>query len=160
MHSIPRLGLRAEAVKNYDMIKDGSAKGLDFSLILRAPNDLPTLRNYYSQISMIDDAVGRIRAATTDALIIFTTDYGMSLGHHGFWGHGGSTYPSNLHLAAHSIPMIISHAGHIKADQVSPIHVSNVDIYATILDYVGGQADAKMPSRSFAGLLRGETVTD
>ena len=160
MHSIPRLGLRAEAVKNYDMIKDGSGKGLDFSHTLRSPNDLPTLRNYYSQISMIDEAVGRIRAAAPDALIIFTTDHGLSLGHHGFWGHGGSTYPSNLHLAAHSIPMIVEHAGHIKPGEVSPIHVSNVDIYATILDYVGSTPDPSMPSRSFAGLLRGEAVAD
>jgi len=72
------------------------------------PNHLPTLRNYYSQITMIDEAVGRIVEADPNALIIFTTDHGLSLGQHGFWGHGGATYPSNLHHAAHSIPLIVS----------------------------------------------------
>lgn len=160
MTSVPRMGLSAEAVRNYDMVKSGSGKGLDFSLLMRAPNDLPTLRNYYSQISMLDEAVGRIAEAAPDAFIIFTTDHGLSLGHHGFWGHGGSTYPSNLHLAAHSIPMILRHEGHIAAGGRSPIHVSNIDLHATILDYVGGTPDPALPSRSFAGLLRGETVAD
>ena len=160
MNSVPRLGLRREAVVNYDMVKSGSGKGLDFSLLMRAPNDLPTLRNYYSQISMLDDAIGRLVDADPNALIIFTTDHGLSLGHHGFWGHGGSTYPSNLHLAAHSIPLIVRHAGGVEAGGRSSIHVSNVDIYSTILDYVGDAPDPVLPSRSFAGLLRGEAVAD
>ncbi|MEX0284508.1 MAG: sulfatase [Paracoccaceae bacterium] len=160
MHSVPREGLSAAAVRNYDMVKGGSGKGLDFSLLMRAPNDLPTLRNYYSQITMIDDAVGRLAEAAPDALIIFTTDHGLSLGHHGFWGHGGSTYPSNLHLAAHSIPMICRHPDHIAAGEHSPVLVSNVDLYATILDYVGGAPDAALPSRSFAGFLKGEAVAN
>lgn len=160
METVPRVGLRREAVVNYDMVKSGSGKGLDFSLLMRAPNDLPTLRNYYSQISMIDDAVGRLVAAAPDALVVFTTDHGLSLGHHGFWGHGGSTYPSNLHLAAHSIPMVARHPGHIAAGATSPILVSNIDIYATLLDYAGGKADPSLPSRSFAGLLRGEAVAE
>ena len=29
-------------------------------MLLRAPNDLPTLRNYYSQITLIDDVVGNL----------------------------------------------------------------------------------------------------
>lgn len=160
MTSVPRMGLNAAAVRNYDLIKAGSGKGLDFSMILRAPNHLPTLRNYYSQISMIDDAVGRLRMAAPDALIIFTTDHGMSLGHHGFWGHGGSTYPSNLHFAAHSIPMIVAHKDFISSSAPSDILVSNIDVYATILDYVGGAPDPSLPSRSFAGLLKGEEIAD
>lgn len=160
MTSVPRQGIRREAVVNYDMIKSGSGKGLDFSMLMRAPNDLPTLRNYYSQISMIDEAVGRLVEADPEALIIFTTDHGLSLGHHGFWGHGGSTYPSNLHLAAHSIPLIVRHRGAVAAGARTPIHVSNVDLYATLLDYVGAEVDPALPSRSFAGLLRGEDVAD
>ena len=33
---------------------------MDYSMLLSAPNDLATMRNYYSQISMVDDGVGRI----------------------------------------------------------------------------------------------------
>ena len=159
MESIPRRGLSAAAVANYDMVKADSGGGLDFSMLMRAPNHLPSLRNYYSQISLIDEAVGRIVEAAPDALIVFTADHGLSLGHHGFWGHGASTYPSNLHLAAHSIPLIVGHTGHIAPGH-TPILVSNMDLYATLLDYAGGSADNALPSRSFAGLLRGEELAD
>ena len=160
MHTVPRQGLSAEAVTNYDMTKSRSGRGLDFSLLMRAPNDLPTLRNYYSQITMIDDAVGRIRAAAPDAMILFSTDHGLSLGHHGFWGHGASTYPSNLHRAAHSIPLIVQHQGQVPAGAVAPLHVSNTDLFATLLDYVGGTPDPALPSRSFSAVLRGQTPQD
>ena len=159
MNTVPRQGLSAAAVRNYDMVKDGSGGGLDFSMILRAPNNLPSLRNYYSQISLIDEAVGRVAEAHPDALILFTADHGLSLGHHGFWGHGASTYPSNLHLAAHSIPMIARHSGHIPVGD-SPVHVSNMDLYATLLDYAGSDWDHNRASRSFAGLLRGRDLSD
>ncbi len=55
---------------------------------MRAPNDLGTLRNFYSQISMVDDGVGKIVATldrldiTDDTLVIFTTDHGLSTGEH------------------------------------------------------------------------------
>lgn len=159
METVPREGLSAAAVTNYDMVKSGSGDGLDFSMILRAPNHLPSLRNYYSQISLIDEVVGRIAAAAPDALILFTADHGLSLGHHGFWGHGASTYPSNLHLAAHSIPLI-ARAPDGAAKGETPIYVSNLDLYATIIDYVGGVPNPALPSRSFAGLLRGDDVAD
>lgn len=160
METVPREGLSPSAVAKYDQLKDQSGGGLDFSLLIRASNHLPTLRNYYSQISMIDDAIGRLIAADPDALIIFTTDHGLSLGHHGFWGHGGATFPSNLHLATHSIPMIIKHQGHITEEVKSDILVSNIDIYATILDYAGGTPSQDLPSRSLAGFLKGEDVAD
>jgi len=160
MRSVPRNNLSKSAVQHYDRVKAQSSRDLDFSMLMRAPNDLPTLRNYYSQISMIDEAVGRLMAADPDALILFTTDHGLSLGHHGFWGHGGATYPSNLHLAAHSIPMIVKQSGQIAGGRRLPLHVSNADIYATLLDYAGGQADPSLPSRSFAGSLRGEAMPD
>ena len=157
--SIPRSGLSSEAVAHYDSIRTASGGGLDFSMLMRAPNDLPTLRNYFSQISLVDEAVGRIARAAPDALILFTADHGLSLGQHGFWGHGAATFPSNLHRAAHSIPLIANRAGQVPAGRIRTL-VSGMDLYATILDYAGGQPDQDRPSRSFAALLRGETPTD
>ena len=163
METIPRLGLSPQAVANYDQVKARSGGGLDFSMLMRAPNHMPSLRNYYSQITMIDEIVGRIAKAAPDALILFTADHGLSLGHHGFWGHGASTYPSNLHLAAHSIPLIARTPVGAPVRVVgsdTPIYVSNMDIYATIIDYAGGTPDPSLPSRSFAGLLRGEEIAN
>lgn len=149
METVPRRNLSAEAVQNFMMVQGGSGHGLDFSMLMRAPNHLPTLRNYYSQITMIDEAVGRILEAAPDALVIFTTDHGLSLGHHGFWGHGASTYPSNLHRAAHSIPMIM--AGPEVAQGVERRHVSNTDLYASVLSVAGGAPDPALPSRPLLG---------
>jgi len=170
VNTIPRVGLRPEAVAAYDLVKARSGGGLDFSMLLRAPNDLPTLRNYYSQITLIDDAVGnlvkRLQALglEQDTLLIFTADHGLSMGHHGFWGHGAACWPSNLHQAAHSIPLLVSQPGTVESGTRSRLHVSNTDLFATILDYVGLQApnapETPLPSRSLAPLLKGEPLVD
>ncbi|MBD3665189.1 sulfatase [Sulfitobacter aestuariivivens] len=157
MASVPRQGLSAEAIAHFRRVDKGSGGGLDYSMLLLAPNHLPGLRNYYAQISLIDEAVGRIAAAHPDALIIFTADHGLSLGHHGFWGHGAATWPSNLHLAAHSIPMIMHHPGAIPS-ATSDALMSNTDLFATILEIGGGEADSTLPSRSFAGHVKGAAL--
>jgi len=166
MLSIPREGLSKASVDGYLMRQQHSGGGLDYSLILRAPNDLPTLRNYYAQISMVDDGVGQVMAAlerlgiSDNTLFIFTSDHGLSVGQHGFWGHGSATFPSNLHHAAHSVPLIVRHAPTVDAGQRSEAMVSNMDIYSTILDYTelpNDQGDMVVPSRSLKSVLIGRT---
>lgn len=157
MDSVPRSAISTEAVAHYDRVKSASSGGLDFSMLMRAPNHLPTLRNYYSQIALIDDAVGRLRAADPDAILIFTADHGLSLGHHGFWGHGAATYPSNLHYAAHSVPLIVS--GGDVAQGTSAQFASNMDLFSTVLDLAGAPPNDAVPSRSLVPGLRGEDMT-
>lgn len=164
--SIPRQGLNKKAVDGFLLAQSGSTEDLDFSMLMRAPNDLDTLRNYYAQISMVDDGVGEMMAAVDrlgiadNTLFIFTTDHGLSVGQHGFWGHGGSCFPSNLHRAAHSIPLIVRHQGTTPPGQRSSLMVSNMDLFSTILDYVGLDVpvadDVALPSRSLAPLLKGK----
>jgi len=165
MHSVPREGLSKGSVDAYLMRQKYSGGGLDYSMPLRAPNDLPTLRNYYAQISMVDDGVGQIMTAldrlgiSDNTLLIFTSDHGLSVGHHGFWGHGAATYPSNLHRAAHSVPLILRHTPSVKAGQRSNAMVSNMDIYSTLLDYTdlpNDQGELAVTSRSLKPLLTGE----
>ena len=162
MDSIPRESLSIEAIKNYDMVKSQSGKGMDYSMLLRAPNDIETLRNYYAQISMVDEGVGKIVSALdhlnlmNDTLFIFTADHGLSLGQHGFWGHGAATFPSNLHRAAHSIPLIIKNGKDTKVGKRSKLMVSNMDIFSTILDITGCvevDTGPVVPSRSLLPIL-------
>lgn len=166
MHSIPREGLSKASVDGFLMRQKHSGGGLDYSLILRAPNDLQTLRNYYAQISMVDDGVGQIMAAlerlgvSDNTILLFTSDHGLSVGHHGFWGHGSATFPSNLHHAAHSVPLIVRHKPTIAAGARSNAMVSNMDLYSTILDYTGlsnEQGDMPVPSRSLKPVLTGKS---
>ena len=55
MHSVPRRGLNKKTIDLYELQKHLSGGGLDFGALLRIPNDLTTLRNYFSQMSMVDD---------------------------------------------------------------------------------------------------------
>ena len=168
MTSVPREGLSAAAIKRYDLKKDMSGGGIDYSAELATPNDLLSLRNYFSQMSMVDDGVGQVLAALRqqgldeDTLVIYTCDHGFSLGHNGFWGHGQATWPSNTHGSAYNIPLLVRHTRHIDPLQVSNIMVSQVDLFATILDYIGlgdVPANDNSPSRSFTPLLKGESFT-
>jgi arylsulfatase A-like enzyme len=122
------------------------------------------LRNYFSQVTMVDDGVGRVletlqqQGLDEHTLVIYTADHGFSLGHHGFWGHGQATWPANAHRAAYSVPLLVRHTGQIAPVQVSNRLVSQIDLFATILDYVGlghVEANQNSPSRNFAPLLRG-----
>ena len=151
------------------MVQSESTADLDFSMLMRAPNDLATLRNYYSQVSMVDDGVGKIMQSLAslgieeDTLLIFTTDHGLSVGQHGFWGHGGSTFPSNLHRAAHSIPLIVRQKGVTAEGDVSKLMVSNMDLYSTILEHTGIEKpdiDEPIPSRSLMPILKGASLVD
>ena len=167
MHSIPRSGLSKAAVDGFMLRNHESSEHLDFSMLMRAPNDLGTLRNFYSQISMIDDGVGKIvetldrLGIADDTLLIFTTDHGLSTGEHGFWGHGAATVPSNLHKAAHNIPMIMHQPGVTAQGLRSKLMVSGMDIFATILDHAGiPQVKADLPSRSLMPVLTGSDLSD
>jgi len=164
MNSIPREALSRQAITRYDLKKHQSGGGIDYSDELTTPNDLAALRNYYSQMSLVDDGVGRVLAALQqqgldrDTLVIFTSDHGFSLGHNGFWGHGQATWPANTHRAAFSIPLLMRHTDHVYPLTTSNLLVSSVDLMATVLDYVGLShvpGNVNSPSRSFAPLLRG-----
>lgn len=134
--------------------------------LARLPNDLPTLRNYYSQMSLVDQGVGRVLDAlersnlSDETLIIYTSDHGMSLGQHGFWGHGEDTWPSNTHREANHIPLIVKAPDSGRKRSVVDSLVGTTDIYATILDYTVGQMPTaeQSPARSLRNLIESETA--
>jgi len=143
--SVPREGISDELI---DWVLIRNEKGpqddfQDYRDFLRIPNDLPTLRNYYSQMSVVDEGVGRVISALEqsgqleDTLVIYTSDHGMSLGEHGFWGHGEDTWPSNTHREANNIPLIVKAPGTAERGRVDDRLVGTTDIFATVLDYVG-----------------------
>lgn len=162
MNSIPREGISREMIERFLLTMADSGDGLDYSATLRIPNDMASLRNYFSQMSMVDDGVGQVMAAlranslAENTIVIYTCDHGFSLGHHGFWGHGQATWPSTTHAAAYHIPLIVHQAGQIAAAQADNL-VSQVDLFATLLAYANIDYQSQhAPSRSFAPLLRGE----
>ncbi len=163
MNSVPREGLHENAIVRFLRKASDSVGGIDHTSELRIPNDLETLRNYYSEMAMVDDGVGRVLAALKrlnrydDTLIIYTADHGFSLGHHGIWGHSQATLPSNAHRATFSIPLIARH-GERTARGENDTLVSQIDLFPTLLELAGIEPDghnANSPARSFAGALGG-----
>lgn len=169
-NSVPREGLSRELM-DWLLIRHDKEADDDpdyYWQLARIPNDLPTLRNYYSQMSMVDNGVGQVldalstKGISDDTLIVYTSDHGMSLGQHGFWGHGEDTWPSNMHREANNIPLIIQPpgqpSGSEKPAKLDHSLVSTYDIFSTVLDYAG-LADLQpetSPARSMRPLLEGK----
>lgn len=141
--SVPREGISRELI-DWLMIKEKNNSDPDYVRdLIMIPNDLPTLRNYYSQMTMVDEGVGRVlgaieaRGLMEDTLVIYTSDHGMSLGQHGFWGHGEDTWPSNMHRQANNIPFLLKPPGETGEGRVNGSLIGTVNIFPTVLDYAG-----------------------
>jgi len=131
---------------------------------LVVPNPVPwdewrtILRHCYAQISMVDDAGGRILDAlaelglSDDTLVIWTTDHGDALASHG--GH----YDKNAYLTEEvlRVPMAMRLPGQIPAGRVSSDLVSLIDIPATILDAAGTSFERPVDGASLLGLASGQ----
>ena len=166
MLNVPREGLNKKVIDRFLQRMNESGGGIDYTAHLRMPNDLETMRNYYSQMSMVDDGVGRIMQALKagnldeETLVIYTADHGYSLGHNGFWGHGQATWPSNMHRAAFNVPLIAARPQHIEPAQACDELVSQLDLFATLLEYIGidsGNLNGNSDSQSFSPALKGKT---
>lgn len=139
LHSVPREGLHKGVIDRYTqrVVEAGAAPHERFSGPLRLPNEMASLRNYFAQTSLIDDAVGRIMAQleasdmADDTIIIYTADHGFSLGHHGIWGHGLAAWPSSMRRPSYHIPLIMAGPG--VASGRNDGLVSQIDLPNTLL---------------------------
>ncbi len=121
------------------------------------------LIGYFAAISAMDEQIGRILdrveqlSLTEDTILIFTSDNGMSMGHHGIWGKGNGTIPFNLFDTAVKVPFLISWKDHIPAGHVSEELVSAYDVFPTILELAGLSfpQSRPLPGKSFAGIVLG-----
>jgi arylsulfatase A-like enzyme len=125
------------------------------------------LSGYYAAITAMDSNLGRIvdwletHRLRENTLLIFTSDNGMNMGHHGIWGKGNGTFPQNMFDTSVKVPMLISRPGHVPPGQVRAELLSHYDLLPTLLEYVGLRhpAPENLPGQSFAGLLRGEAAS-
>ncbi len=85
---------------------------------------LEILRGYFGAITGVDRGVQKVidkleeLGKLEDTLIIFTSDNGMNMGHHGIFGKGNGTSPLNMFETSVKIPMIVSHKNHIAGGKV------------------------------------------
>ena len=112
------------------------------------------ISNYYGLVKEIDDWVGEIlktldkHGLTENTMIIFTSDHGEMLGSHGM-REKNVFYEESAH-----VPLIIRFPGRIKDDTVVEGYVSLIDLFATILDYMGVEKHTS-DGESLRSLIKG-----
>ena len=113
-------------------------------------------RGYYAAVTEVDREVGRLldhldaEGLADDTLVLYTSDHGCALGHHGFWGKGNSTRPLNMHRASTAVPLIARWPGRAgwEGGVVRDTPVDHYDTFQTLLAAAGVAAD---PSRAYPG---------
>ena len=70
---------------------------------------------YFAAVTAMDYNAGRILdklekiGILDDTIIIFSSDNGMNMGHHGIWGKGNGTFPMNMYDTSAKVPFLISY---------------------------------------------------
>jgi arylsulfatase A-like enzyme len=117
------------------------------------------IANYYALVKEIDVWVGTILdkvdelGLTDNTLVIFTTDHGEMLGAHGM-REKNVFYEESVH-----VPLMIRFPGRIESGTVVAEPVSQIDLYATIMDYLGAGRHAS-DGKSLRRYLEGKNTND
>ena len=112
------------------------------------------ISDYYALITEVDDWIGKILnkvdelGLTDNTLIIFTSDHGEMLGAHGM-REKNVFYEESAH-----IPAMISFPGKINPNTTVDGYISNVDLFATINDYLH-IPEQPSDGKSLRGLIEG-----
>jgi len=112
------------------------------------------IAEYYALVKEVDDQVGRLLdkldeyGLTDNTMVIFVSDHGEMLGDHGMKGKF-CFYEASSH-----VPMMIRFPGRIKPAAKVKAPVSNMDLFATILDYLD-MPPHPSDGNSLRGLIEG-----
>ena len=116
------------------------------------------IAQYYGQMKMIDEAIGRILSYVKasglydDTLIIFSSDHGDHLAEHGLF-FKGQMYDSCV-----KVPLMIKLPKH-KDGRRSRRIVNTIDLYSTILDIAGLKSGNKgIESKSMLPLIEDDST--
>ena len=128
--------------------------------------DRESLKGYFAAVTAMDLDVGRLldrldhHGIREDTLVIFLSDNGFSLGHHGFWGKGNGTSPLNMYENSIRVPALISQPGRVPEGVVQPAMISAYDFMPTLLSYLDlpVPSDRNLPGRNAVDAWMGRTA--
>lgn len=92
---------------------------------------------YYAMVEEIDSWIGQLldtldtAGVTNKTMVVFTSDHGEMLGSHDMRGK------ANLLEEATRVPLLMSFPGRIQPQTVVDDVVSHIDVFSTIMDYLG-----------------------
>jgi len=117
---------------------------------------------YYAAVTELDENIDHIMQTLVEqghldnTIIIYTSDHGCAIGHHGFFGKGNSTRPLNMYETSLHVPLIWFGAGIQQG--VIPHNVDHYDTFMTICDFAGVIPDnhADYAGESYRRLLEGK----
>ena len=126
------------------------------------------LAGYFAAIEGMDRNVGRLldrldeRRLADNTLVVFMSDNGMNMGHHGLYGKGNATWPQNMFDTSVKIPCLIRRPGYVPAGRVNTDLLSQYDWLPTLLEYVDAadRVPDGLPGRSFAPLLADRSIDE
>ena len=133
---------------------------------------LRLMRIHYGHVTCADRNLGRLLAAldelglTGTTLLIFMTDNGMNLGHHGLLGKGNASVLGskpvirrpNMFDNSVLVPFVVRWPGVVKAGTTSDAFISTIDILPTLMELTGAGAgqNLKVDGRSLLPVLKGD----
>ncbi len=109
----------------------------------------------YDYISLVDEQIGRLLdrleelGLADNTMVVFTSDHGDMQGNHGLQDKG------YLYQEAHRVPLMVCLPGQIESRERNQL-VYNMDIFPTILDLLGQNADDELDGQSFLPCLSEE----
>lgn len=120
-----------------------------------APDDHgETLAQYYAAVSHQDTELAKIldflgtRGDLGNTLVIYTSDHGLMVGHHGLLGKSNATLPQNLYEESIRVPMILSWPEGIPgAGLILDLPFDHLDLFQTILDAAGIKMNTDLQHR-------------
>ncbi|MCP5117539.1 MAG: sulfatase-like hydrolase/transferase, partial [bacterium] len=121
------------------------------------------LRKCAAGVSALDAQIPILRAKLREkklrrnTLVIFTSDNGMLLGRHGFWGSGLGSDPINMYDEVMKPPMIWVWPGEIPVEATRPELVSFYDVVPSLLHaaQVPVPETANLCGRSYLSIAMG-----
>jgi choline-sulfatase len=129
-------------------------------------------REYYASVSSVDRNVGRLIAKLDEwglaerTAVIFTSDHGYMIGHHGLWHKGNAAwlvegkkgYRPNMYDDAIRVPLLIYWPGAVSPGTSITQVVSNLDLLPTILEIagLGTPGNLEIRGKSLVPLLKGQ----
>ena len=132
-------------------------------------------REYMASIAAVDRNLGRLLGVldelrlSDNTVVIFTSDNGYNMGHHGIWHKGNGRWillnnrehRPNLWDNSLKVPAIVRWPGVIKPSVTVDETVTNLDWFPTILATAGMSPprEALTRGRNFLPLLKGENIS-
>jgi len=158
----------SEAFKDLDPTIP-QVKGLDVDQVKK------WTRDYYASVHSVDRNLGRLLEVLEElgladnTIILFTSDHGYMIGHHGLhtkgnanWVLGGVTGPKrpNMFDLSMRVPLIVRWPGVVKPGTEVAELVSNIDTFASVLGMLRVPVPEKYHHQGmdWSPLLRGEKV--